>query len=256
MTQDQQSDQGKAALSLKKMLPIAILFCGLVAFFALGLDDFISFEALRQNREFLIELVAGHQVLSVAIFVTLYILTVAFSLPIAVYLTLGAGFLFGAVWAAIYVVCAATIGATILFLAAKSAFGDLLRARAGPSVQKMEAGFRENAFSYLLFLRLVPAFPFFLVNLAPAFLGVPLRTYVVATFIGIMPGTFVFASVGAGLGSLFTENAEFTLASVMTTEIRIALTGLAVLALLPVVVRKIRGRERPGSGAKERGQPE
>ena len=129
-----------------------------------------------------------------------------------------------------------------MFLIAKSALGDPLRARAGPFLKRMEAGFREDAFNYLLVLRLIPLFPFWIVNLVPAFLGVPLRTYVLGTFIGIIPGSFVFASVGAGIGSVLDSGQEFSPASVLTPQIVIALVGLALLALLPVVYRKLKAR--------------
>jgi len=139
-------------------------------------------------------------------------------------------------------VVAATIGATILFIAAKTALGDLLRAKAGPFLQKMEAGFREDALSYLLVLRLIPLFPFFIVNLVPAFLGVSLRVFVIATFGGIIPGSFVYATVGAGLGSIFDAGGEFSASGILTPEIITALVGLAVLALLPVAYKRYKAK--------------
>ena len=128
---------------------------------------------------------------------------------------------------------------------ARTALGESLRARAGPAIKKMEAGFRENALNYLLVLRLVPLFPFWLVNLVPAFLGVTLRTYVVGTFVGIIPGTFVFASFGAGLESVIRQGREITLEGVLGPEVVTALVGLALLALVPVVYRKLKARRPP-----------
>jgi len=157
-------------------------------------------------------------------------------------LTITGGFLFGSIVATVLVVVAATLGATLVFLIARSALGDPLRARAGPFLQRMEAGFQEDAFNYLLVLRLIPIFPFWIVNLVPAFLGVPLRTYVLGTSIGIIPGSFVFASVGAGLGSVLDSGQAFSPASVLTPQVVIALVGLALLALLPVAYRKWKGR--------------
>ena len=139
----------------------------------------------------------------------------------------------------LYVVVGATIGATLLFLAAKTALGDALRARAGGFVKKMEDGFRKNAFNYLLFLRLVPAFPFWLVNLVPAFLGVTLRTYVVATFIGIIPGAIVYTSVGNGLGAVFDAGESPDFGIIFRPEILLPIVGLAVLALVPVLYQKL-----------------
>lgn len=125
---------------------------------------------------------------------------------------------------------------------AKTSLGDLLRAQAGPWLKKMESGFRENALSYLLVLRLIPLFPFFVVNLVPAFLGVSLRTYVLATLVGIVPGSFVYATVGAGLGSIFDRNEVFTASGILTPEIVTALVGLSVLSLLPVAYKLIKAR--------------
>ncbi len=136
------------------------------------------------------------------------------------------------------------VGATALFLIARSAVGNRLHERAGPWMQKMEAGFQENALWYLLMLRLIPLFPFFVVNLVPAFLGVTLRTYVIGTFFGIIPGTIVFALAGSGLASvLANEDAEFDLSSVLTPEVVAALVGLALLALIPVIYKKVQARK-------------
>jgi uncharacterized membrane protein YdjX (TVP38/TMEM64 family) len=140
------------------------------------------------------------------------------------------------------IVVAATAGATLLFLAARSAVRDLLQPRVGPWLSKLQRGFAENELSYLLFLRLVPLFPFFVVNLVPAFLGVRLRSFVIATFLGIIPASFVFASVGAGLGSLFDAGRDCSLDSVLTPQIILALAGLALLALVPVVYKRFWAR--------------
>jgi uncharacterized membrane protein YdjX (TVP38/TMEM64 family) len=169
---------------------------------------------------------------------------VAFSLPGAFLLTVTSGFFFGSVLATCLVVVAATAGATAIFLIAKTALGDPLRARAGPALLKMEDGFRENAFNYLLILRLIPLFPFFLVNLVPAFLGVRLRDYVLATFIGIIPGTFVFAQLGMGLDSILDSEEELSVSSLMSNEVLAALIGLAALSALPLVYKFIRARRQ------------
>jgi uncharacterized membrane protein YdjX (TVP38/TMEM64 family) len=164
------------------------------------------------------------------------------SLPGGAVLSITGGFLFGAVWGAVYIVISATLGATVLFLIAKTSVGDALRARAGTWLRTMEEGFREHALSYLLVLRLVPLFPFFVVNLVPAFLGVSLTTYVLGTFLGIIPGSFIYASVGAGLGSIFDRGGAFSLTGLLTPQIFMGLIGLAVLALIPVAYKKITAR--------------
>ncbi|MBM3554619.1 MAG: TVP38/TMEM64 family protein [Alphaproteobacteria bacterium] len=224
-----------------RFLPLAVLLGGLVAFFALGLDRHVGFQTLKDNREWLAGRIADHPILAPLAYMALYVVTVAFSLPGGAVLTVTGGFLFGALAATGMVVAAATLGATLLFLAARTALGDILRNRAGPMLARMEEGFKANALSYLLVLRLVPVFPFFIVNLAPAFLGVPLRTYILGTFLGIIPGTYVFASVGAGLGSIFDSGESFRPENALTQDVIIALCGLAVLALIPVVYRRITG---------------
>ena len=230
------------SFSYKRLIPVAVLVVGLVLFFALDLGRFLSFEALRQNRATLLGWVETYGIVAALIYMLIYAVAIAFSLPGGAVLTITGGFLFGSLWGTLCVVIAATAGATALFLIAKTSFGDALRAKAGPALQKMQEGFQEGALSYLLVLRLVPIFPFFLVNLVPAFLGVTLRVYVLGTFIGIIPGTFVFATVGAGLGSVFDQGGSFSAAGILTPQIITALVGLAVLALIPVVYKKIKGR--------------
>ncbi|MGH7003098.1 MAG: TVP38/TMEM64 family protein, partial [Alphaproteobacteria bacterium] len=138
----------------------------------------------------------------------------------------------------------ATIGAVAVFLAARTAFGETLRAKAGPGLRRMEEGFRRDAFSYLLVLRLVPLFPFWLVNLVPAFAGVRLGTYTLATIIGILPGSFVIASVGNGLGALLDQGKTPDLGIIFQWDILLPILGLALLALLPVALRRMNRRRQ------------
>jgi uncharacterized membrane protein YdjX (TVP38/TMEM64 family) len=230
------------SFSFKRLLPLLVLVAGLVVFVALGLHRYLSFEVLRDHREALLTWVQQNGLLAALVYMTVYAVAVAFSLPGGLVLSITGGFLFGTLLGSLYILIGATVGATALFMIAKSALGDFLRAKAGPWLQKMEAGFREHALSYLLVLRLVPLFPFFVVNLVPAFLGVPLSTYVIGTFFGIMPGVFVFASVGAGLGSIFDKGEAFSAAGILTPQIVMALLGLAILALIPVIYKKIKAR--------------
>lgn len=225
---------------LIRFWPLAVLAAGLILFFALGLNRYATLDTLRDNRDALSQWVAANQALAVLIYIGAYALMVAFSLPGALVATLTGGFLFGTLVGGLATVFAATLGATVLFIAAKSALGNLLRAKAGSSIARMEEGFRENAFNYLLVLRLVPLFPFFLVNLAPAFLGVGLWTFVAATFIGIIPGTFVFASLGNGLGAVFDAGGTPDLGLIKQPQVILPLLALAVLALVPVLYRRFR----------------
>lgn len=234
-------------LSLRRLLPLIVLAAGLAAFFALGLHKYLTLDTLRDNRQALAGWVADNWLLAAFAYVGAYIAIVAFSLPAALVATLTGGFLFGTVFGGLLTVVGATIGATLLFLAARTALGDMLRAKAGPKLRKLEEGFGENAFSYMLVLRLVPLFPFFLVNLAPAFLGVPLRTYVVATFLGILPGTFVYASLGNGLGAIFEAGRDPDLGLIFQPQVIGPILALALLALVPVVYRRFSGKSRTGA---------
>lgn len=233
---------GRRRGPLRRLLPLAALLAALAAVLALDLHSYLSLEALRDHRVALSAFVADNRLLAILTFMALYAVAIALSVPGGLVLTVAGGFLFGALTATAYVVVAATLGATAIFLAARTALGDSLRRRAGPWLARMESGFRENAFSYLLVLRLIPIFPFFVVNLVPAFLGVGLRTYVVATFLGIIPGSYVYALVGAGLGSVFEQGGDITLGGVFTPEVIGALVGLSLLSLLPVAYKRWRGR--------------
>ncbi|WP_085124237.1 TVP38/TMEM64 family protein [Tistlia consotensis] len=228
---------GSRRATLKRLVPLAVIAAALAVILLLDLDRYLSLEALKEHREALTAFVAHNALLAAATFMLLYAVATALSVPGALVLTIAGGFLFGSLLATLYVVVGATLGATAVFLAARTALGDSLRRRAGPWLKRMEAGFQENAFSYLLVLRLVPLFPFFVVNLVPAFLGVGLRTYVVATFLGIIPGTYVYALAGAGLGSVFDQGGEVTLGGILTPEVVGALIGLSLLSLLPVVYK-------------------
>jgi len=233
---------------LVRLLPLAVLVLGLVLFLALDLEEYIAFETLQEHRSWLVTQVGRHSVLTAVVFVLGYATVVAFSIPGAAVLTISAGFLFGTVLAAVLAVIGATLGAVAVFLAARTAFGDCLRARAGAALTRMRDGFQENAFHYLLVLRLVPLFPFWLVNLVPAFLGVPLRTYVLATFFGIIPGTVIFASLGDGLGAILDEGEKPNLLVIFEPEILLPLIALAVFALLPVIYKRVKARRGGAQG--------
>lgn len=225
---------------LKRWLPLALLVILVSAAFATGLDRYFTFETVRDNRAVLLTFVEKHWLIASLGFVILYTVVVALSLPGASIMTLAGGFLFGVATGSLLTVIGATLGATALFLIARTALGDVLRRRAGPLLARMADGFGKNAFSYLLFLRLVPVFPFWAVNLVPALLGMRLVPFVVATGLGIIPGTIVFAAFGAGLGSVFDAGSELNLKDALSPTLIAALIGLGVLALVPVVVKRIR----------------
>ena len=226
--------------TLRRLLPVAILLAGLAIFLLLGLERYFSFEMLARHKATLTAWVAAHRLLAGLTFVLAYAIMVAFSLPVAVVATPVGGFLFGTWIGACLSVAAATLGSIAVFLAARYAFRDLFRARAGATLARLEEGFRHNDFSYLLFLRLIPVFPFWLINIVPALLGMRLRRYALATMLGIVPASIVYASVGAGLGAVLKRGEQPDLGIIFEWHILLPLLGLAVLALLPVVFARLR----------------
>lgn len=225
---------------LKRVMPLFVIASVLLLFIIFDLDRYLTLRVLSEHRQQLLEWVNSYAFLAPLVFISSYILVVVFSLPGALVMTVSGGFLFGAVAGGLYSVVGATVGAILLFLVAKSSLGDYLLAKAGDSVTSMQKGFAENALSYMFVLRLVPIFPFFLVNLVPAFLGVPLRIYFIATFLGIMPATFVFALAGSGFGSVLDRGEGITMQGIMTPEVLGALFGLSLLSLIPVIYKRIR----------------
>lgn len=236
------SKAGQKCWSMWRILPVALIAAGFGLAFAFGFNSYLSFETLRQHRDAIVSWAEAHAVVAALAFVAIYALAVALSLPGGCWLTMAGGFLFGTLAGAAYSMVAAVLGAVAVFLAARTAFADLLRQRAGCAVRRMERGFRECALSYLLFLRLVPVFPFWLVNLVPALLGIPLRTFVIGTVLGIIPGTLIYASVGGGLGAVLSAGDEPDFGIIFRPEILGPMIGLAVLALVPVFYKKLRHR--------------
>ncbi len=247
MSSEPQVNGAAKRLSPKRLLPVAILVIGLALFFAFDLGRFLSWEALAEYQDWLQSEIAELGLLANLIFIAIYAVVIAFSVPVGTILTVVGGFLFGASAATVCVVFGATLGAVLLFLAARYAFYDALHAKAGPALLKMERGFKENALSYLLFLRLVPLFPFWLVNLVPALLDVPLKTYVIATFIGIIPATYVYAGLGNGVGEIIAAGETPDLSIIYNPEVLLPLLGLAVLALIPVFYKAWKARKDKGA---------
>jgi uncharacterized membrane protein YdjX (TVP38/TMEM64 family) len=226
----------------KRLLPLGIIGAALAVFFALGGPDYVSMDSLRDNREFLSGLVADNFVLVMLGFIATYAVLVAISFPGAGFLSIFGGFLFGTLTGGFANVIGATIGATSIFLAARYAFGDALSKKAGPYMQKFEKGLKENELSYLFILRLIPAFPFFIVNIVPALFDVKIRNYMLSTFFGIIPGALVYASVGAGVGAIFDSGGEANLAGLMfQPKVFGPILGLIALSLLPIIYKTIKG---------------
>jgi uncharacterized membrane protein YdjX (TVP38/TMEM64 family) len=228
--------------TLRRLMPVAILLAGLAIFLMLGLDRYFSFEMLARHKATLTAWVAAHRLPAALAFLLAYAVMVAFSLPVAMVATPVGGFLFGTWAGAGLSIVGATLGSIAVFLAARYAFRDLFRARAGTKLARLEEGFRHDDFSYLLFLRLVPVFPFWLINIVPALLGMPIRRYVIATMLGIVPASIIYSGLGAGLGAMLKRGEQPDLGIIFEWHILLPLLGLAGLALLPVVFARLRKR--------------
>lgn len=232
-------------ISLKKILPLLIILI-VAVIGAVFLKDYLNFETLRDNREALVAWRDGNYILAALTFIVIYIAVVAFSLPGAAIMTLTGGFLFSIFPGALFVIIGATLGAISIFLAAKTGLGDALHAKMNDGkndsklMNSLENGLRENEVSYLLLMRLVPAIPFFVANLAPAFFGVKLRNFALTTFFGIMPGSIVYSSVGAGLGEVFEAGETPNLGIIFEPHILGPILGLCALAALPIIIKKFR----------------
>jgi len=221
-------------VSAKKVVILAAFAAVVAAFHFLDLGNFLTLESLKANRASLEALRTAHAFLFPAVFVSIYIFQTAFSLPGAAILSLAAGAIFGIVQGALFVVSGATIGAVLAFLASRTLLRDWVVRRFGGRMEGIDRGLRENGLSYLLFLRLVPAFPFFLVNLACGVTGLPLRTYALGTLFGIIPGSLVFVNAGASLAAIERVS------QIATPRVLGSFALLGLLALLPTIVKAVK----------------
>jgi uncharacterized membrane protein YdjX (TVP38/TMEM64 family) len=250
---------------LRRLAPLAAIILVSAVIVAMGWHRQLSFETLARHHEVLRDFIAGHEVAALAAYVLLYTSVVALSIPVGIFLTLLGGLLFGGLVGGAAALVGATTGAICIFLIAKSAAGEHLLRRAGPLAERLARGFCADAFSYLLFLRLVPIFPFWLVNLVPALCGARLATFAAATALGLIPATFAFAFVGAGLDSVIVAQQaayraclaaaradcrlEFHLDAAITPELLASLGALGIVALVPVIVKHVR-RQRTEVGGR------
>jgi uncharacterized membrane protein YdjX (TVP38/TMEM64 family) len=234
-------------------LPLALLLAGLGAFFATGLHRSFSFETFIRYQAWLQDLIAAHHLKMLGLFGLIYVAAVTLSLPVSAFLTTIGGYLFGWAIGGIAASMAATIGAANIFLIARTSLGRPLLQRAGVRIQGLAAGFRRQAFLYLLSLRLIPVVPFWLTNLAAAFFGMHLRPFVLATQLGMLPVSFAFAFAGSGLDEVISKQEklradcleagrsdcaiDFSAGSLLTPELMIALAILGILALVPIALR-------------------
>jgi len=261
------ASQEKPRFSFKRLLPLIVILSLIGLVFAMGWHQYLRPRVFGEFYDQLSMFVSDNFLSAILLFAALYIVAVALSIPGASFMTILGGFLFGPFLGSAIVVPAATIGATILFWVAKSSIGDLLAEKVKPYIEKLDKDFEEDAFNYLLFLRLVPLFPFWLINLAPAFLGVKTRTFVIATFFGIIPGSMAYSFVGGGLTSIVRSawhdptfqacvaeeheglramgscRMSLDLSHVITPQVVAAFVLLALVALIPVILRHRRARK-------------
>lgn len=219
---------------VKRLLPLAVIVAMLAVGYAFGLQHYLSWSVLGEKQVAWRAAVQARPVSVGAIYLGIYAAAVACSFPGALLITLTGGLLFGAVAGTALAVCGASVGAVIIFLAARTALGPFLARRAGGLLDRVRPGLERDGFSYVLALRLIPVVPFWLINLAAALCGVRLWHFAVATFIGIIPATAVYASIGAGLGDVLAAGRRPELGQVLSLPVLLPLLGLAALSLLPV----------------------
>jgi uncharacterized membrane protein YdjX (TVP38/TMEM64 family) len=232
-------------MSRKKLIILAIVAIIIALFFYLGLPGYLNLDSLKANRTALSQMYTEYKFAFVSLFIVLYIIQTALSLPGATIFSLAAGAIFGAVMGTVYAVIAATVGATLAFLATRYIFRDAVRNKLGSRLDKLNRELSREGINYLLFVRLVPLFPFFMINLAAGLTNIRLRTFFLGTLFGIIPGAFVYCNAGASLASI---NSVGDIASPRTIG-SFALLGL--FSLLPVLYRKIKNRRNFGPGAKD-----
>jgi uncharacterized membrane protein YdjX (TVP38/TMEM64 family) len=233
----------RALTLLRRFGPLAVIVILFVIAFASGLPEHLSLEELRARGTELQAFAHDHPVLCVLIYLAIYISSVAISLPGALILSLTGGFLFGPL-GGFAAVTGASGGSTVTYLVVRTAFGDMLRRKPDAFMAKVAEGLRKDAFNYLLTLRLIPAFPLLIVNVAAGIANIPVRTFVLASVLGMIPSSFVYAGIGAGLGHIFAQGGPVTMGTLLSPRIYIPIIGMGVLAFLPPLWRHWRkGRE-------------
>ncbi len=221
------------------LIVVAIL---LVAVLASGVLEHLTLAELSARRAELVAFAAARPLTTAAVYIGLYTLVVALSLPLALLFTLTGGLLFGPIWGGLLAVVGATSGSTVMFLACRTAVGDWLRSKAGPRLIRIEKAILADAFSCILALRLIPAFPLWIINIGAGLVAIPLRTYVTASFLGMIPSSLVYAGVGSGFGHVLARGGDINLHILAEPQIWMPLLGLGLLALAPIIYRRLRGR--------------
>lgn len=226
-------------MNVKKLVILVVAAAAAALFFYLDLGQYLTLQQLKANRQLLLDYYAAHTVTTVLLFMAIYILQTALSLPGAAILSLAAGAIFGSLSGTVYAVCAATAGATLAFLVTRYLLRDAVLGRFGARLEGLNRELETRGLNYLLFLRLVPLFPFFLINLAAGLTRLPLRVFVLGTLVGIIPGGFVFVNAGASLATIDS------LRDVASPRVLGSFALLGLFALVPVLYGKI----KKGKGA-------
>jgi len=243
MTESESQQPAARKPLYKRLLPLAVLVAIIAAVYLSGATDYLSYEALRANLDAIQGFVESRTVLALLLLIAVYAVGTAASVPAMSVVTVAAGVVYGLWLGFLGTLIGATLGATVIFVVVRTSLGDALRRRVRPWLGRFEDGFRRDAFNYLLAMRLVPVFPFWVLNIAPALLGMRLRDYVAATMLGIVPGTFVYVWVGRGAAETIRLGGRVSPAEFLfSPHILGPLLGLAVLAVLPIAVRKWRAR--------------
>ena len=232
----------RAMIFLQRFGLVIVCAALLVAVLASGVLKHLTLEELSVRRGELVVYAGAHPVRTVATYIGLYVLVVALSLPFALIFTLTGGLLFGPIGGGLAAVTGATLGSTVMYLSCRTAIGDWLRDKAGPRLLRIERAIQADAFACIIALRLIPAFPLWIINIGSGLVSIPLRTYVVASFLGMVPSSLVYASVGSGFGHVLARGGKIDLKILAEPQIWLPLMGLGLLALMPLLYRGLRAR--------------
>lgn len=227
---------------MKRWMPLLILVCLMGLAYFMGVTSYFSIKVLKEHKQALQTFVEANQALSAAMFIIVYIGVTSLSLPVASFLSVLAGFFFIQPLCTLYVLVGAVFGALVVFSVAKTSLGSFFKEKLGSRLKTIEEKFEKDGAYYLLSLRFLPIFPFWMVNIAPAFLNCKLWTFFWTTAVGILPGAFVYTQAGRGLGSILESEESLNLSSIFNTHMKIALVALGIFSLVPILVKKIKQR--------------
>ena len=240
-TASNQPNAGNSSSLIKRLAPLAVIAALLLVGYFSGVHKYLSPDTLSDNKALLDGFVQDNFVVAMAAYLIIYIVAVSVSFPGASFLTIAGGAIFGWAVGGTLTIIGATVGASIIFLIAKTSLGDFLAEKAGPRMSKLRDGFQKDAFNYLLTLRLAPVVPFWITNLAPAFFGMDLGRYALATFLGIIPGTYAYSFIGEQVGTSFEKDSN------IVTNVTLGLAALAIASVVPLIVKYVRNRKNKAS---------